>query len=74
MFGILSRWRPATVVECNPHGPHRDVEQILGDELYVFYGLGPRGPKRKPHPLPDDTERCHNYLCLPIERSARFGA
>ena len=74
MFGILSRWRPATVVECNPHGPHCDVEQILGDELYVFYHLGPRGPERKPHPLPDDTERCRNYLCLPIERSARFGA
>ena len=68
MTRILSRWRPAIIVECNPDGPQRELEQVLSDRSYVFYHLGPRGPELRPHLLPDQTERCRNYLCLPVER------
>lgn len=69
MSGILARSRPVIVVECNPDGPHREMEQILNDQRYVFYHLGTRGPERKQRLVPDPTERCRNYLCAPAERS-----
>ena len=67
MFGILSRWRPATVVECNPHGPHRDVKQILGDELYVFL-LSPRPARSRAQTTPL-SHGAVSQLSLPPDRA-----
>ena len=69
MSGTLSQWRPAIVLECNPDGPYRQVEQILMRHSYEFYHLAPRGPEHMPHLSPDDTQRSRNYLCLPGERA-----
>jgi FkbM family methyltransferase len=68
MTGILSRSRPVIVLECNPDGPHREMDQVLSDHRYALYHLGTRGPKRKERLVPDRTERCRNYLCVPVER------
>jgi FkbM family methyltransferase len=56
---------PKIIVECNPDGPYRQVEALLTNFGYSFYHLGASGPVRVPHIIPDPTESCRNYLCLP---------
>ena len=68
MSFTLAHARPAIVLECNPDGPYREVEEILIRHSYDFYHLGPRGPEHMRRLSPDDTEHYRNYLCLPGER------
>jgi hypothetical protein len=72
MSRILSRSRPAIVVECNADRPYREIQHRLDTQSYMFYHLTLRGPERKQSLMPDETERYRNYLCLPLERSEQF--
>lgn len=67
MPNVLSRWRPALIIECNPDGPYRAVQTILANYGYRFYHLTDRGPQATCDIVPDPQQRFRNYLCLPSE-------
>ena len=65
MRGVLSRFEPAIVVECNPDGPNEAVSQILREHGYGFIHLHPGELAVAPYIRPDPGQRYRNYLCLP---------
>jgi FkbM family methyltransferase len=64
MPGILANDRPALILECNPGGPARQIEEALAPHGYRYYHLTQAGPVAQPSIIPDITERYRNYLCL----------
>lgn len=71
MAGILDRHAPAVVIECNPDGPVREVDEILRLHGYRFYHITNTGLMPREAIVPDVTENYRNYLCLPDgERSS----
>jgi FkbM family methyltransferase len=62
MQRVLADSRPDLIVECNPDGPYREVEAILARFGYRFFHLRAQ-PVPQEHILPDETQRCRNYLC-----------
>ncbi|MEM9492367.1 MAG: FkbM family methyltransferase, partial [Myxococcota bacterium] len=70
MERVLGRDRPALIFECNPDGPHREVETLLRRHEYLFFHLRERGPVRMHTLVPDPDERYRNYACAPAENEA----
>lgn len=64
MRGILQRSSPNIIVECNPDGPFREIEEILSEYRYSFFHLRTEGPLPTTHIQPDPEGRYRNYLCL----------
>ena len=70
---VLQHSRPALIIECNPDGPYRKVQELLAPHGYVFFQLTDEGPRRVAEIRPDETERFRNYLCLPANGWERWG-
>lgn len=67
---ILGKHRPVIICECNPDGPHREMEALLGPHEYAYFHLRGHGPVRQAHIEPDVQELHRNYACVPAEDAA----
>lgn len=63
MRGILTRDRPAVILEVNPGGPREAIEAILGPLGYRYAHLGSRGPVPVARLEAPSTEVHRNFLC-----------
>jgi len=67
----LDACRPALILECNPEGPYRMVEEILLEHDYDIYHLRTEGvlPVKTIRPdRRDDPDRGRNFLAYPSEQ------
>lgn len=71
---ILSEDRPVVICECNPDGPHEEVEAALRARDYVFFHLCDPRPVEHRGIVPDAAERYRNYACVPAENTAARAA
>ncbi len=70
MQRVLANSRPAVILECNPDGPFRVIQGLLGHFGYRFFHLRGGAPVPLADIVPDVTERHRNVLCLPEFRLA----
>jgi FkbM family methyltransferase len=68
MTRVLDRSRPHLIVECNPDGPFKNVEEILSAFDYRFFHLREDGAIAVPHIVPDPAQRFRNFLCTCSDR------
>lgn len=69
MKRILNEHRPVIICECNPDGPHAEVERLLAGAGYRFFHLGAHGPERVSFIVPDPHERYRNFACVHREHT-----
>jgi FkbM family methyltransferase len=63
MSGILTRFSPDLIVECNHDGPFLNIEAILQQFGYRFFHLVPQGAIPVEKIRPDSQGHYRNYLC-----------
>lgn len=68
MTRILTKDRPAIVVECNPGGPHAEVERVLARHGYSFFHLSRHRAYSAAHIDPERHIESRNVLCVPEEK------
>jgi FkbM family methyltransferase len=63
MLDIVGRYAPDVIVECNPDGPYRSIQRLLGQSGYRFFHLLDTGATERSTIEPDADECFRNYLC-----------
>jgi thiol-disulfide isomerase/thioredoxin len=64
MEQVLSAHHPIIIVECNPDGPYKIVEDIVKKHGYSIFHLSNRGVEPVDKIIPDLDEEFRNFLCL----------
>lgn len=68
MAESLAASRPALIVECNPGGPLKEVQDILSRHSYIFLHITADRLVRKSSIEADQAGTSRNYLCLPPDK------
>jgi len=64
MTEILQHHETVLIVECNPDGPYKEVENVLRQFNYSFFHILLDGPAPSAHIVPDKQEHYRNWLCM----------
>lgn len=67
MKRTIEKDKPDMIVEINPDGPFRELEELMLYYGYYFYYIQESGPVLKGRIFPDSTERYRNWLFTPTK-------
>ncbi|MGQ9537484.1 MAG: FkbM family methyltransferase, partial [Actinomycetota bacterium] len=62
MKRTIEKDKPNMIVEINPDGPFRELEELMSCYGYYFYHIQNSGPVLRDRIFPDSTERYRNWL------------
>jgi FkbM family methyltransferase len=63
--GVIEKFHPAVIVECNFDGPYMEVEGYLLEQGYSIYHINANGLTKTNHIIPDRTGKFLNFLGIP---------